>query len=343
MTNSTDPSRRRPGCFRVGCCSCLVLVGLVAAVMALLVGVQAVYERGDRSTTTKTVSRPLPSLDQWQGLLDRGEVGAEGEALEISSRPPRSLGDLLQAPLMPKPVRVELDLDVGEFRIEVGAPGSGVAIDGEVEERAFVFSESSLMKGDQHVVRISSRPRGGLLGMTFRGAGNNPSNTIIVRLPPDVPIDLVGKVGLGESTMELGGLLLRKVDLELGVGEHTLSFSRPMAIPMEELILDKGMGELTIVGLGNASPGRVDVRQSIGGLSVDLGGDWVMDSRIELSNRMGELIIEPTRIARIRIESGGPTLGERSLRVPDVELPDDAVTLTLRVRAAIGEVRMEER
>src|SRR5581483_3762169 len=100
--------------------------------------------------------------------------------------------------------------------------------------------------------------------------GSTFSNHVRVFLPAGVPLELGGKLAMGQSDLALGGLALRSVDLELAMGEHRLSFAEPTSAPLDLLRLRGGMGELTVLRTGNASPRRVEVQHRMGDLTLDL-------------------------------------------------------------------------
>ena len=200
--------KKRPGCFRIGCCGCLILFGLFIGSMVVLAGMQALYERDDTPPEQRDVQRNLPTLSEFRALVDQGELGDQA-SLEASAPRFETSADLLRAAeAIGGVVRVELDLNVGEFDIVAADPGEGLSIETRVDERAFRFEEEYIDGPEGPILRIRSFARGGMLGMTLRGAGNNPDNRVTIRLPRETPLDLVGLVGLGEAQLELALLSL---------------------------------------------------------------------------------------------------------------------------------------
>ena len=332
--------KQRPGCLRIGCCGCLLLFALFIGGMVALTGMQFLYERGDEPLEQRGVQRDLPTLSEFRSLVDQGELGDDA-AFEATSPRFESSEDLLQAAqAIGGVVRVELDLNIGDFEILAADPGEGLSIESRVDERAFRFEEEYIDGPDGPILRIHSFARGGMLGMTLRGAGNNPDNRVTIRLPRDTPFDLVGLVGLGEAKLELGGLLLRTVDLELGTGEHRVRFGEPLAAPVETLRLRKSIGDFQVSRLGNASPSFVEISQRIGEVNVDLYGEWRNDAEISLRNGFGELNVEVPRDVRIDVR-GGVAIGERNIDRSQRELPAGTPHLDLRLQGAIGEVTVD--
>ena len=51
---------------------------------------------------------------------------------------------------------------------------------------------------------------------------------------------------------------------------------------MERFGLKGELGGIFVDGLGNASPHRIDVEYAMGGMQLDLRGEWVNDSEISI-------------------------------------------------------------
>jgi hypothetical protein len=326
-------NERKSGCFKTGCFGCLGLGAAVILVFVLLSVLQLARESRGRETVTRSTSRELPRIEALERMIARGEIG-EGGALRID---PEVLAD---PDVASRIGRVVLDLDLGEFEIVAGEPGSAVEVEADFEEDAFRFEEA-LVEGDDgaYTYTVRMRPKGGMIGLMLRGAGNNPRNRVTVRLPPDRPIDLVGTLGLGTSELNLGGLWLRRLDLDAGTGEHTIRFDRPLRSPMESFAVRKSVGELTIESLGNASPAQVDLEQGVGEIVVDLAGAWVNDCELRVSNRIGEVSIRAPDRARLEVDRASVGIGERVIRsTSDQDLPADAPTIRLVARGQVGEI-----
>ncbi len=346
----SESEKKRPGCSRIGCCSCLVLIGLFVGLVVALTRMQAVFERGSGPQQTETLQRDLPTLRDFQQLVEAGELGApslpvvDAEDTETSTaletRRFSSFAELLAA-TGGRVVRVELDLDFGDFDVKRGEPGSGIMVETKYDARAFRFTEEFTEGPDGGgVMKIKAGPKGGRMGLMLRGAGRGPKNFVTIKLPPDVPLDLAGQIGIGETHLELGGLLLRSVDLDLGTGDHELSFSEPLLAPMESFSIGKSVGELRVELLGNASPSTVDINLGLGELDVDLEGAWVSDATVALRNRVGELQVSPPSTAHVAMVGRQIALGESDIDVPRLDLPEGAPILEVDVSGVVGEISL---
>lgn len=233
-------------------------------------------------------------------------------------------------------MRLDLDLTAGSFRVEPGEPGQPLRVEADYDKGRFSLDES--FDEDSNTYRVTFRIRGGWLGM-FRGSGE-ADNEIRILVPPDRPFALTGEVGLGESRFELGGLWITDVDLDLGAGEHRLLISEPLLAPLERIRVHASVGETTMSDLGNASPGRIDIDQGIGEMSVDLRGAWQRDAAVRVNLGIGECRVRVPEDVGLVIARSSVGIGEsRSPRRR--EAPPGAATLTLRVSGGIGELRVE--
>lgn len=331
----------RSGCFKVGCFGCLGATALLAGLMLLVALLQFGRARSDHEMERRETVTELPRLAELERLRASGEIGS-GETLTLGERSDaRSFFE--REGIAKKVGKVVLDLDVGEFEIEPADPGEELSLETHIEPDLYRLEEKLERNDDgSWTYRLVVRPRGGMLGMMFRGGGNNSDSGITLRLPRDRPFDLVGTVGLGSTSIDLGGLLVRNVDLKAKVGEHTIDFSEPLPVPMESFRVDKSIGELTISRLGNASPAEVSLDQSVGELSVGLRGPWAGDANLSIHNGVGEIGVDLPRDVRVDFEGSSVGLGERNIRVPrEQDLPPDAPTLHLDLSGSVGEVRAD--
>jgi hypothetical protein len=327
----------RGGCLRIGCLGCGSVVAALVLFFAVVSFLQLSRDRGGRPIESHGTTHQVPTVPELAAWIERGEVG-QGERIPLADTP------IFDAPAIAGRVgTVELDLDVGEFELVPGAAGEPIRVDAEYEEDAFGLVEELVENDDgTWTYRVKMRPRGGMLGMLFRGAGNNPRNRVTITLPREQPFDLVGKVGLGSTRIELGGLLVRRVDLEAGTGEHEVSFDEPLLAPMESFRVRKSVGELRILRLGNASPREVDIEQSVGEAHIDLSGPWARDADVRIENRIGEASVVAPEGVKVEVDRASVALGEQRVSVPETEsLPDNAPTLRLRLEGSIGEVRVD--
>jgi hypothetical protein len=318
---------RWSGCLKYGGLGCLGLVALGLVLGAVVVGL-ALLARARESR--------FEPVDRAQ-RVGSTRIDRIGPAETDRGDAPR----LPDAPPPPGRGRILLDVSMCRFRIEPGPAGEPIRVQGRYDVEFFELTED-LTRGADDAWTYSLRF--GRRGLTSLFAEHEASgNHLRLTVPRDLPFVLEGRIGIGESDLELGGLHLLDVDLGLGVGEHELAFSEPLSAPLARLHLDGSIGETRVLRVGNASPQSFVFSHSIGETTVDLRGAWRNDAEVRYRCGIGACTLKPPREVGLRLENGGVMIGETNLdRLRDwPEPPQGSPVLTLSMTARIGEVRVQ--
>ncbi len=334
----------RRGCFKFGCFGCLLVLALVVGVPALLALVGLSLGSPDPNFEAVAQRQLLPEF------LEQTESD-QGEAQEPAS----SLTDLedleggresnhlkLDAELAPpRPGRVRISMEMGDFEVVSGPPEQGIRLEGDYDEATFDLIEDFQLQDDgswTYSVELKNK-----VSWIRRIWGTHDvQNELKLILPRGYPMALEGSLQVGRSEIDLGGLWLTRVDLELKTGEHELRFSEPTARPVEEIAVDGAWGEIRIGSLGNASP-RIASLKGLGGeFDVNLEGGWLRDAQVDVQFKFGQCNIRLPAQARVSIDRSRMSFGERRIRDLEAseELPEDAPTLHLELEGAFGEMRV---
>ncbi len=336
------------GCFKLGCFGCLamIILAVLATIMLAFMG----------QVMGSTVSEPVDVEFSHPLSPDAGPVEAEtsggfGETSSTLEAVPSSdqaqLGTILPMPEAvvapePRPGRLVVDLAYGDFKIRRGSPGEGLKVEAKYDASAFELEEVLTEDGDKWTYNVSFGPKNGVFGLLLRSGVKEGDNKITITVPADHPIDLVGEMGVGELEADLGGLWLRQIDLDLGVGEHTLSFAEPTREPMERFAVVGSVGEIKIRDLGNASPRQVYFEHSIGEARLDLSGEWQNDAEVTASFSIGEMRLRLPDDVKIVLSDKKVSIGEITASdLEDRQLEPDAHTLTLAINGSIGELSID--
>jgi len=308
----------RRGCFKAGCLGCggLAVLAVVILVVLLAVG----FLTGGRESRMEDIERSQP-------------VSTARPA------PPAAGGTIDHEIEVAEPGRIVLDLNRGNFEIVAGAEGESLRVEGRYDAGKFDLAESYETYGETGwIYRLEFDQRG--TGLQPFVEHEESRNLVRLVVPPGVPIRLEGRVGIGQSHLRLGGLWLTDVDLEVGIGEHRVSFDEPLPVPVGRIRLDTSIGVLRVDRLGNASPSDVQIKHSMGETRVDLGGHWRRDAELFVSCGIGSCVVDAPDAASLKLERVGVAIGEsRVPRRPADTIPG-APTLTLSVSGTIGEVRL---
>jgi len=244
--------------FKYGCFGCLGLLGIMILVCVALFTVAWMGVRSE-SVAQQTFTPEIPPL------AFPAEISAGGKVFaEISQ------AELIVAPAKPgESLRVEATYDTNTYTLEE-------------------HFEPGATEGEPWSYRIALRRTGGggwTLGLRQLLGGEAPH--LHLHLPSDVPVDLDVDIMQGGSNMRLGGLWLTSADIDVQMGGVDVRFDEPLRQPIDRMSISTSQGGGNLSDLGNASPRTLDVRYSMGGMSIDLRGEWQNDADITIDGSMG--------------------------------------------------------
>lgn len=242
------------------------------------------------------------------------------------------------------PMQLRVELQEGSFDIKPGEPGGRVQVEGEFSEALYELTERTDTDNGKPRTTIRFRSKAPAWARMLGGMGrSNSQPRLTVSIPPGVPIDLSLNLTMGESRIDLGGLTLTELGLDLSMGNHEVDFRVPVADGLQHLRLSSRMGNVSIENLGNARARSIDASGSMGNVTADLGGEWRSGSESELSftQSMGEVRVKvPTRV---RLEADvRDSEGQKSNVPGDADQTTDpkAPLLRVRVHTSMGESRV---
>jgi hypothetical protein len=289
--------------FLYGCAGCAGVVGLLLIGAAVLAGV-AWVQVGREQIAEEVATQPLP----------------ESRAFDVAGAEP-------PAPT-PEPGRVLIDLQRVEVEIEPASAGEPMRVEAKYDKSSYTLEERLQREEGQpgwtYEVRFSSSVPNIILGLRQLFGGSQPR--VRVFLPADVPLDLQVHLSQGGGRVDLGGMWLTELDLELRQGGFQVEVDEPLRQPVERVSLKGSMGGMEISRLGNASPRQLDVDLQMGGMELDLRGEWVADARISLRTRMGGTVLRLPRRVRIEGLEGAPLQPPESTEIPLPVLRFDVTT-----------------
>lgn len=263
---------------------------------------------------------------------------AVSRGFEDDSGPPR---DVTRQHVLPASGAgtIELDVRMAELIVEPAPAGSPLRLEGRWDPNRMRLVEELEPGAQGWTYRVRLTGRG--LRTWFGNQGRQRGAELRLLVPAGRPFSIAGEVGLAESSFELGGLALQSVDLELGVGEHAVSFATPTAAPVSRIALDSSMGELEVHLAGNASPRDLSVEHGMGDLRLDLGGRWRNDGRVSLSLGMGScrVSLPDAGEAGALVEKGRVRMGSREIDdLAESELVPGLPVVRIRAEGGMGDL-----
>ena len=260
---------------------------------------------------------------------------------------PRLPGGVTPSPAeVPPPassLRVELDLEEGRFDVRPGEPGSPVKVEADYDEGIYELrQETEATGGGGQTVRVSFHSRYSVLRrMLTTGSADASKNHVTIYLPTDVPTDLRASISKGESDLDLTGVPLTGIALELRMGQHMLGLDQPNPLRMELLDVSMKMGELRSRGLGNAHFREAAFQGSMGQMGIDLRGTYTADAQVRARLSMGEMRLRIPAGIHVEMENRVVMGGTSGGREEEEHLPPGAPTLRINGSVTMGEMRVD--
>ena len=243
---------------------------------------------------------------------------------------------------------LDIHLEDGVFEVRPGPPGSDIRVDGTYASKYYdlVHDHTPAARPTGRVVTVRlARARSLLVQLVAHAMERAPStpNELTVTIPRDTPFSVNLTIRAGESRVDLGGLSLTDLAVDLAMGEHRLDVSEPLAVAPRSVRLDGGMGEIRFERLGNTRATELQASGHMGSVTVDLGGAWPAGAMadVTINNLMGELRLEAP--AGLRLVGAAP-----DSPVPDADgsaadrrgADPGAPALRLRISNTMGETRL---
>lgn len=257
-----------------GCMGCAGILGVIVIVVGSMAGLAALRARSEE-VVDKTLTHETPLPTRAEAPRDPASDEATGRIdLPAQDGPTQSVG------------RLVLDLTGAEFTVEPASAGEPLSVEASFDEKSFELTErTETPEGQPWRYELRFRRQRGMLitGLTQLFGGTKPK--VKVHIPPDVPLELELSLDQGALQAELGGLWLTEADLSVDKGAMIVEIDSPLREPMRRLAMNGSMSAVISAGLGNASPARLDIDCSMGGLVLDMRGNWRQDSEITVRVR----------------------------------------------------------
>jgi hypothetical protein len=200
-----------------------------------------------------------------------------------------------------KSVSIEIDFGVGVLFIDAGDPNKIVDAVGHFDSRIFEYEFDYRKKKNSGDLYFDVSTR--------RHKWNNiegDDNEWRFGLTNKVPIDLLINAGACESNLQLGGLSISHLDLDIGASDCEVSFDDPNQCKLERLIVDAGASSLYMDRLGNANFEELDFDGGVGSYEIDFSGDFKFDAEAYISVGLGSIdIFIPEHVGVRLLADGG--------------------------------------
>jgi hypothetical protein len=117
------------------------------------------------------------------------------------------------------------------------------------------------------------------------------NNRLDLTLSDKYPTDLTLDVGACDAQIDLGGLRLTHLKIEVGASAGDISFSQPNPERMREFSIEAGAASVNLSSLGNANFDHLKFEGGVGKFRIDLRGEYHGESEIDMEIGLGAATI----------------------------------------------------
>ncbi|GAB4363419.1 MAG: hypothetical protein Kow0042_01300 [Calditrichia bacterium] len=222
----------------------------------------------------------------------------------------------------------------GEFVYEKSRPDIRYDIVGD-EGRLQVYFSGKVRKDsrDEDARNISS-------------ITNLYDNELRLHLSPEIPINLDLELGMIKGNLDLSGLKIQSLNMEIGVSKGTIVFDEPNPIKMENCTIEGGVGKLNIERLGNARVKNFSFEGGVGSYVLDFSGEYKLNTNANITIGMGKVTLYLPRYIGTRLKVDKSFLSSFSIdkiyKEGDYYYNDNwektRYNLDMKVEAGVGKV-----
>jgi hypothetical protein len=188
-------------------------------------------------------------------------------------------------------VDLQLDFSAGVIDLFPADIPDLAKIDIFYTPRSVRYTVEKTMRGNRCVVDLGSERR-------RNWSDDESENEWKVQLSRKTPMSMDMNIGACEARMDLGGIPLTDLRMDIGAAEMELDFSEPNPALLKQLSVDCGASSLTITRLAMANARSMSFDIGAGSCDIDLRGQIKGEVEIEISVGVGSMnVILPQGIA----------------------------------------------
>ncbi len=194
-----------------------------------------------------------------------------------------------------KRLDVQLDFGAGELWITPDAIKEAAVFDITYDSRNVDYTVDYDVNGSTgHLTAESDHKDNGNI--------DTDDNKWEVRLSRDYPLELSLDIGACDAEIDLGGLRLEDLSIDVGATSTSITFSEPNPGEMRELRFEAGASSVKATKLGNANFRECSFDGGAASLDLDFRGDYRGASDISVTVGMGSADIVLPKGVPCRIE-----------------------------------------
>ncbi|MCP4570064.1 MAG: cell wall-active antibiotics response protein [FCB group bacterium] len=146
-----------------------------------------------------------------------------------------------------------------------------------------------------------------------------------ISLSRDYIWDIEFDAGFAECRMDLSGLPVERLRLDLGASECRVQFDEPNPEPMRKFSVDAGAGEVRILGIGYANCDDFSFDGGAGEFTLNFEGMIDGFRRAKIDVGVGEVKVELPEDLPVRIEANEGWLSSLNVYADDLDMSIDGL------------------
>jgi hypothetical protein len=195
-------------------------------------------------------------------------------------------------------IEVQLEFVVGELRVLPDDVAEAAVLDLTYDPRRVEYDiDYKVRRGTGYLAIESSRRR--------KNETDTEDNKLDLLLSTRYPVSLEMDIGACDAEIDLGGVRLERLDIDIGAASGDIDFSEPNPQRLEEIDIDAGASSLDLHSIGNANFDLLTFDGGVGSFDLDFRGRYEGESRIEIDIGLGSADIILPRGVPVRVESSG--------------------------------------
>lgn len=301
-------AEKRGSCLKkilIGCGSIILLFILAGAALAL------------------TVVLTKPAEPHYEDVKTEQNFDTEGVAL----------GDMNS---INKPILVRLDISKANLTVLPDGGQGNVTVDGSYDTANYELETKVTDKGDYLEYRIGFDTTRTLASLIFSGKIENMQNKLTVHLPSDRVLAINLEASMGESSLDLTGLSIERMEVTQSMGQLDIECLEPNPIEMDLFKGELEMGEFTVVDFQNLRAKEIKFEGARGEASFAASGPLLNDTQARLKFTMGEVRVTVTEDTAVDDQISAFMGGYRGVRGDD----GTGHKLTVRGSVTMGEMQV---
>jgi hypothetical protein len=215
-------------------------------------------------------------------------------------------------------INVSVDFGVGKLTIHPDDIKEAALLDVNYDPKKFDFEIDYTKRGNTGYLDLESTT-GKRLRRNLETDDNEWDLTLSNRYPGEMEFDL----GACEADIDLGGIPIKDLSLEIGAASGLIDFSKPNPERLRELVFDIGASSLEVKNLGNANFEYLKVSCGAASCDLDLRGDYKGEADFKLEVGVGSVDVILPRGVAVSIETDDGLFSSVDFHNVEVEEVDD--------------------